>query len=370
MNVDETGINLLPSSKRTLAQKGSKQVPGNAKKAIGQITKVTGITKSGDLLPYLLIFAGKTANSTPSNVEPSFGSFYAATPSHFINSTTMYSYVEKVIIPYLHRIRATRGEAISGTEKRSWAILIWDNHSSHLNTEVLALCSSNYVKVFALPPRCTSKYQPLDVLFNGYEKYLLREAYTEWHVKYLESIPDDGPLIPTQTCVKRRFIATLIRGVHNTLSGRALLIRKSWQLAKLFHEPEMVEEIENVRDINIEDTLVDEMLSVAGETLETFMEIDTPDFTESDSNPDEHDLHECHQVALDGESSEEEDQQQIDEMSYADESESHRTSDDDEHFVAPAPKRRKRYDETSSAHSNLSVSSIQKVVFTRKEGGG
>ena len=79
INVDETGINVIPSSKYTPAKKGRKQVPGTAKKSRGQITKITGIAKSGELLPYMLIFEGKTKNSTPHEVIPSSGSFYRST---------------------------------------------------------------------------------------------------------------------------------------------------------------------------------------------------------------------------------------------------------------------------------------------------
>jgi hypothetical protein len=51
LNSDETGIQVIPTYKRTLAKKGSKQVAGVAKKAIAQITKVSAVTSTAILLP-------------------------------------------------------------------------------------------------------------------------------------------------------------------------------------------------------------------------------------------------------------------------------------------------------------------------------
>jgi hypothetical protein len=51
MNLDETGIKMIPASGKTLAPKGSKQVPGQANKGVAQITKVTMCTHDGELSP-------------------------------------------------------------------------------------------------------------------------------------------------------------------------------------------------------------------------------------------------------------------------------------------------------------------------------
>jgi hypothetical protein len=181
LNSDETGIQVIPTFKRTLSQKGAHQVPGIAKKAIAQITKVSAISATGILLPYMLIFAGKTEKVLPGSIrdEPA-GVIHTFTASHFANSRTTLDYVQKIIVPFVLAQRERRqksGESTEAQEKERWAVLIWDNFSAHADAAVSAYLTDHRVKSIFLPPRCTSKYQPLDVLINGVEKRLLTQLF-------------------------------------------------------------------------------------------------------------------------------------------------------------------------------------------------
>ena len=60
INMDETGFLMRGANRRTMAKTGSKQVTGIAVNAKDQLTKVTAITSDGDLLPFALIYQGKT----------------------------------------------------------------------------------------------------------------------------------------------------------------------------------------------------------------------------------------------------------------------------------------------------------------------
>ncbi|KAJ8913088.1 hypothetical protein NQ315_006589 [Exocentrus adspersus] len=47
--------------------------------------------------------------------------------------------------------------------KENPALLIMDNHESHLSIEVINLCKDNGITILTIPPHCTNKLQPLDV---------------------------------------------------------------------------------------------------------------------------------------------------------------------------------------------------------------
>lgn len=243
IGADETGIQVIPASKRTLAPRGSRQVPGTAKKSLAQITKMTAITYMGKMLPYMGIFTGKTAAVLPSEVEPSPGSRYTCTPTHYANAATTLEWVKEILVPFILAQRQSRidnGTSTEEVENSRWAVLIWDNFSAHADAQVQALLESYRIKSFFLPANCTSKYQALDVLINGYEKELLKKHFSEWHFQQLQQAlaknPDSFDVLPKTAAKKRALIATLIRGVHEILEQKTELILKAWDMTKLFDE--------------------------------------------------------------------------------------------------------------------------------------
>ena len=56
-------------------------------------------SKDGNLLPYMLIFQGKTAKSIPDDVVPAAGSIYTSTAKHVATSITTLKYVKDIVIP-------------------------------------------------------------------------------------------------------------------------------------------------------------------------------------------------------------------------------------------------------------------------------
>lgn len=66
------------------------------------------------------------------------------------NSLTI-DFINDIIIPYAN------GE---------WLILLWDCFVSHYNKDVIDLCINNKIIIVLVPPKCTSKLQPLDVAVN------------------------------------------------------------------------------------------------------------------------------------------------------------------------------------------------------------
>lgn len=281
INLDETGIQMIPKHTTTLAPRGSVQVPGTAKKAMAQITKVTAITASGVLLPYQLIFSGKTALVQPHNVLPSEGSFYSQTPSHFTVTSAQLEMMEKIIIPYVNNVRSL----LPSSEQRQKALLIWDGHATHMHADVVQLLRNHGIYSEVLPPNCTSRYQPLDVLFNGLEKRYLVDNFSEWHhrtfMAAIERDPETLDVIPTRAAAKRSLIATLIRGVHEKMEKMTNLILTAWAKSELL--PDAF--IGVAGDLKSAESIDEEIIRVMSEVATPGMEVSR--FQEAEELEDE-----------------------------------------------------------------------------------
>ena len=118
LNMDQAGIMVIPRWTRTLAPKGSKQVPGSAKKAMAQVTKQTLINAMGKILGYQVIVAGKTDKVHPKLTKPSGFSHYTHTPSHFANVGTLVEFAQKTIISAMSFREITELLKVSGQRKR------------------------------------------------------------------------------------------------------------------------------------------------------------------------------------------------------------------------------------------------------------
>lgn len=372
--MDETGIQMIPRAKRTLAPQGSLQVPGVAKKVMAQITKVTAISLSGVLLPYMLIYAGKTAFVTPQDVIPSPGSIYTATTSHFANARTTLEFVQKIIVPYVEEQRSARilsGKTTKERESSSWAVLIWDNFSAHLDADVNACLDANRIKSFPLPPNCTSRYQPLDVMFNGLEKQLLISHFSEWHYRMLSaSIAANSSnidVIPKQVAKKRSLIATLVRGVHEIMALRPSRIAHSWIKSTLFDGPLEINHSNDITEEALNNDILNLMLSVTSEegiekVVNHNLEDESIDFTDAS----DFDIH-LNKTQLQGDDIEEDSLSGSNDDQMTQEEE----SDGDDSYSPPKrPCLDQNFDDETSSCVSISAESCQKVEITRPTHGG
>ena len=246
-------------------------------------------------------------------------------------------------------------------ENVRWAILIWNNFSAHLDADVTNELEQNRIKCFPLPPNCTSKYQPLDVLFNGLEKRMLRDNFSEWHFQALNrALKMDNQavnVIPKSASMKRTLIATLIRGTHDAMAMKTAMIVNCWSTAGLMDlEAIPTEKVSNVIDEHVvqamlDETSKDEKIEYLEENNPTFME-HVDDGENEEEKAIEDDVVD-HMQAL--ELYDEEEEQYVCEES---------SSDDDNSY--PAPKRycRNSLDDSESTTSIQSVETNKKVSLS------
>jgi hypothetical protein len=268
--------------------------------SLAQITKVSAVSATGVLLPYMLIFAGKTAKVVPVEVhdEPA-GIAYTHTPSHFANAETTLYYMKRILVPFIENQRSARIASKSSTAEREtnrWAILVWDNFSAHLDDSVIQYLTENRIKSLPLPPRCTSKYQPLDVLVNGAEKRYLTQHFSEWYFQALSAAAKQDPpqfeVLPTSSASKRKFIATMIAGVHRSMAGRSVFLRQAWLKSTLLdglHQASFDDDqLDESTDIPIQNDLITEMLNItiSEESRDVDASIELSEITQSQDAPD------------------------------------------------------------------------------------
>ena len=66
INVDQTSSKYMPTSSVTMAEKNSKHVPNQGADDKRAITQTLAETLSGDMLPFQIVYTGKTSHSLPS----------------------------------------------------------------------------------------------------------------------------------------------------------------------------------------------------------------------------------------------------------------------------------------------------------------
>jgi len=105
VNLDQTGVNLVPSSSWTYERQGNAAVAAIGAEDKRQITAVIASSLRGDLLPLQLIFAGKTDRCHPAATIDSTASRVHITHSenHWSSQQTMKEWLDEVLLPYTTR---------------------------------------------------------------------------------------------------------------------------------------------------------------------------------------------------------------------------------------------------------------------------
>ena len=173
LNWDQTGIRIVPSNTWTMDQQGVKRVEIGGSGDKRQITAVFCGSIVGDFLPIQLIYQGKTARCHPRfEFPPEWDITHS--PKHWSNETTMIQYIEKIIIPYINKVRESTG---SNTP----AMIIMDNFKGQVTAAVNSLLEANSIHVCLLPPNTTDRLQPLDISVNKPAKDFLKRKFEDWY---------------------------------------------------------------------------------------------------------------------------------------------------------------------------------------------
>ena len=183
-NWDQTGLNLVPAATWTMEKRGKKRVAIKGLDDKRQITGVFCANLTGEFLPIQLIYGGKTNKCHP---PYSFPSDWHITHSenHWANESTMLSYIEEVIVPFVERVRSDLG----CTEDQP-ALALFDRFRGQLTEAITKLLESNNIHCVLIPANCTDKLQPLDLTVNRSAKAFLQKEFQNWYAGELKEKMD------------------------------------------------------------------------------------------------------------------------------------------------------------------------------------
>ena len=170
INLDQTGLMLIPSGDWTMSKKGAKRVDLAGLGDKRQITATFAATLSFQFLPMQLLYT----RCHPKQAFPNgFGVFH--TPNHWANAETRERFMERILLPYVTQIRK---EKLAPDE---YALLVMDRFFGQIKMQVLSLLEENKIAVVFSPPGTTDKLQPLDLSANKATKDFLRWHFHHWY---------------------------------------------------------------------------------------------------------------------------------------------------------------------------------------------
>jgi predicted nucleic acid-binding protein len=203
INMDQTGLHLVPSSTRTYAWKASKEVPVIGAEDKRQITCCIASSMSGHMLPLQLIFTGKTKKCLPNHTPASTAASVHLTHSqnHWSNQTTMQEYIAQVIVPY-GKEQAQKHGLID-----HHIILILDVWAVHKSVEFRQYLRQHpNIHLVFVPPNCTSKLQVADVILQRPFKHGIQKCFNEWAAETLRVQYSAGAITGLNAHLKMKFI--------------------------------------------------------------------------------------------------------------------------------------------------------------------
>lgn len=174
-NMDETGFSTVPNSHaKVISIKGVRTVGAIASAERGSMmTMALAVAASGRVIPPFFIFPRARMQPHFLHLAPVL-SDGAANPSGWMKAGEF--------LKFLHHFQKHVQANVNNP-----AVLLLDNHDSHLSYAALEFCEENSICVVSFPPHCTHKLQPLDRTIFG----PLKAKYYQHCETYLRTNPHD-----------------------------------------------------------------------------------------------------------------------------------------------------------------------------------
>lgn len=167
-NVDETGISTVAKKRsKIITLKGKRRVQAIASSERGTlITLILGMSAVGQFIPPMIVYPNK---KPPANVVVPAGTTYAwSNQKRGWSNTDIFSdYID-------HFIKYTQ------PSENDPVLLIVDNHTSHIASEIMEKAKKNHIMLLTLPPHTSHYAQPLDVGFMSPFKAIFGTEEKNW----------------------------------------------------------------------------------------------------------------------------------------------------------------------------------------------
>lgn len=232
INMDQTGVHLVPSSSFTYEKANSSSVAVVGADDKRQITVCLASSMHGDLLPLQLIFQGKTARSLPDPTAASIASLCHLTQSenHWSSQATMQQYISEIIMP--HAERCIQQHRLHADAKIILVLDVWAVHKSEEFRLFLRMQHPRIHLVF-VPANCTSKLQVADVALQRPFKHGIASRFNEWAAQQIKQQIQEDKLVGLNDSFKMAAIKPLVLqwcvDSWSALRERKQLILDGWQ---------------------------------------------------------------------------------------------------------------------------------------------
>ena len=225
LNWDHTGINIVPGSTWTMDQKGQQHVQLLALDDKRQITAVVCGSLTGNLLPFQLIYQGKTTACLPKVLLPQ-NWHITCTDNHWSNEQKTLEYIELVLLPY---IKNKRNEL--GLSESFPAMVIFDAFKGQTTDSTYQLLEKNNISVVNIPANCTDKLHPMDLSVNRSLKEFLKNQFGEWYSKMVFKDLNESRQVPVdlRLSVMKPLNAIWLKEAHKYLQNNPSIIRNGFK---------------------------------------------------------------------------------------------------------------------------------------------
>jgi len=291
INLDQTGVKLVPSSAWTYEKRNSSSVAVVGAEDKRQITACIASSLSGELLPLQLIFEGKTERSLPERTAASIASLCHLTFSdnHWSSQKTMQQYVSEIVMPYAetcirkHRLHAD-----------AHIILVLDVWSVHKSEEFRLFLRTHHPRIHLVfvPANCTSKLQVADVALQRPFKHAITRRFNEWAVRQIQEQIHAENVIGLAALLKMSTIKPLALqwciDSWTVLKERRELITDAWQrccvlLYNVMDPAKRIEAVAAVARQELEHTHVPDQEEEAKQDADSEDDDDSGDDSNADS---------------------------------------------------------------------------------------
>lgn len=166
-NMDETGMTTVQGQSKIVAPKGAKQVGSATSAERGAlVTMLKAVNAVGNAISPMLIFPRVHLKERMLFGGPA-GCIGTANPTGWSNEAAFLKFLDH----FLSFVKCSREDR---------AILVLDNHETHLSPEALDKASNNGLVMITFPPHTSHKLQPLDISVYGPLKCYYNQAVEAW----------------------------------------------------------------------------------------------------------------------------------------------------------------------------------------------
>lgn len=204
LNYDETNCSDDPGTSKAIFRRGVKYPERIVNSTKGCISLMFSGTADGQCLPPYIVYKAKNLYNEWVINGPDRAR-YNCTTSGWFDAVIFEDFFRTVILKWAVDLPGTK-------------VMIGDNLSSHLNSDIIELCEEHQIKFVFLPPNSTHLTQPLDVAFFGPLKKQWRKILLQYKIQN-----------PHQKTMNKKHFPTLLNELMEKID-----IRKSQNLKSGF----------------------------------------------------------------------------------------------------------------------------------------